>query len=151
MRDDSHSRRHLRRLCRSSEALRPRPPNEAAPAPRHRGNREPASQCWEVSSCWHSKGTRSWESRRDEERGFRKREMQMRKTVWRQQMLQPPHPSSAPVIMCSSFISWTQSMEPLYDDRILRCSFCIHTGSGQFRHLSGGHHLMKHPVNNVSN
>lgn len=72
MRDDSHSRRHLRRLCRSSEALRPRPPNEAAPAPRHRGNREPASRCWEVSSCWHSKGTQSWESCRDEERGVQK-------------------------------------------------------------------------------
>lgn len=39
------------------------------------------------------------------------------------------HPSSAPVIMCSSFISWTQSMEPLSDGRMLRCEFWIHTGS----------------------
>lgn len=27
------------------------------------------------------------------------------------------HPSSAPVIMCSSFMSWTQSIEPLTEDR----------------------------------
>lgn len=27
-----------------------------------------------------------------------------------------PHPSSAPVIKCSSLMSWTQSMEPLWRD-----------------------------------
>lgn len=117
MRDDSHSRRYLRRLCRSSEALRPRPPNKAAPAPGHHGNREPASRCRVVSSCWHSKDTRSWGVVQKRE-GFKKRETWPRKEVWR---LQLPHPSSAPVIMCSSFISCTQSMEPLDENTILRC------------------------------
>lgn len=42
--EDSHSRRHLKPLYPSSEAPPPRTPNEAAPARRRHGNREPASQ-----------------------------------------------------------------------------------------------------------
>lgn len=56
---------------------------------------------------------------RAEMRRVQKEGSRTEKNVWRQQMLQLPYPSSAPVIMCSSFISCTQSMEPLYDNTIL--------------------------------
>lgn len=66
--EDAHSRRHLKPLCPSSAAPPPRTPSGAAPARRRHGNREPASRWWEVSSCWHSKGTQSWGRSQDQGR-----------------------------------------------------------------------------------
>lgn len=119
--EDSHSRRHLKRLYPSSEAPPPRTPNKAAPARRHHGNREPASPWWEVSSCWHSKDTQSWgrSEKRQKHVWVHKQDKIVGLKLRRWKSCQVPHPSSAPVIMCSSLISWTQSMEPLCEDTIV--------------------------------
>lgn len=44
----------------------------------------------------------------------------------REKVLRLPYPSSAPVMMCSSFMSWMQSIEPLKRDGTI--------GSGALRH-----------------
>lgn len=94
--EDSHSRRHLKRLYPSSEALPPRTPNKAAPAQRHHGNREPASPWWEVSSCWHSKDTQSWgrSEKRQKHVWVHKQDKIVGLKLWRVKKL----PSVSPVV-----------------------------------------------------
>lgn len=94
--ENSHSRRHLKRLYPSSEAPPPRTPNKAAPARRHHGNREPASLWWEVSFCWHSKDTQSWgrSEKRQKHVWVHKQDKIVGLKLWRVKKL----PSASPVV-----------------------------------------------------